>query len=346
MKRVTTPFDPHIKRIIDLVGIKLNGGSSLEDTIVISGAPRTGTTLLMEIVATLPGYKTIFEPLHLNRFPYLSKLGFPPRIYLNIGEDNELLYNHLKNVFSGKVVAQNPHYSLFNFKKLYRRLSFNKICVKFINGNRLLPWISERFILKATFLIIRHPCASISSQLKTGWVGYPKKYEIEIRKGNVNLLRRIILEEVSMIDNLKKNQELINKINDMQTMEELLAVEWSLDYIIPLSYFDRYSWNLIVYENLIENPEQVLDDIFKRLDRDMPEEVLKIMKTPSSTSKEKEIDAKKQLQKWKYHLSPKKIGQIIDTIHSFGIDFYNEAIRPDYEALDHYIKSKNKLLRK
>ena len=45
MKRITTPFDPHIKRIIDLIGLKLNGGSNLEDTIIISGAPRTGTTL-------------------------------------------------------------------------------------------------------------------------------------------------------------------------------------------------------------------------------------------------------------------------------------------------------------
>lgn len=342
MKEIVTPFESHIKRIIDLMGIKLNGDSNPEDAIIISGAPRTGTTLLMEILSTLPRYKTILEPLHLEWFPSLSKLGFPPRIYLNTKEDNELLYNHLKNVFTGKVVSQKPSYSLFNFKELYSRLSFNKICAKFVNGNRLLPWISDRFTLKATFLIIRHPCATVSSQLKTGLVGYPKEYEMKIRKGNVKLLKRIILEEISMIDNLKEKQELINKINSMQTVEELLAVEWSLDYVIPLYFFDKYDWHLIIYERLIKNSEDELINIFDKIGENVPKKAYKLIKKPSRTSQEKKIYAQKQLHKWKNHLSKKQIEDILNVVNFFGIDFYNENAEPDEDALAYYLKSKNK----
>ena len=343
VKRIVIPLDPHIKRIIDLIGLKLNERSSLEGTIIISGAPRTGTTLLMEILATLPGYKTIYEPLHPNWFPSLFKLGFPPRIYLNTEEDNELLYNHLKNVFSGKGVAQNPHYFLFNFKEVYRRISFNKICAKFVNGNRLLPWISDRFTLKATFLIIRHPCATISSQLKTGFVGYPREYEMEIRKGNVKFLKRIILEEISMIDNLKEKQELINKINGMKTLEELLAVEWSLDYVIPLYFFNKYNWHLIIYERLIKNSKDELINIFDKIGENVPKKAYKLIKKPSRTSLEKKIYTQRQLHKWKNHLSKKQIEGIFDVVNFFGIDFYNEDVEPDDDALAYYLKSKNKL---
>lgn len=175
MRRITTPFDPHIKRLIDLIGIKLNGDCGQKNTIIISGAPRTGTTWLMEILATLPKYKTIFEPLHMDRFPQLLKLNFPPRIYVPPEEDNVFLQNHLKDVFRGVKISRNPHYSVVNLKEINRRLPFNGVIVKFINGNRLLPWISKRFETRATYLIIRHPCATIASQLKTGWIGYPKR---------------------------------------------------------------------------------------------------------------------------------------------------------------------------
>jgi len=58
-------------------------------------------------------------------------------------------------------------------------------------GNRLLPWISERFKTKGTYLIIRRPCAVISSQLKAGWIGYPHNIKDEIRRGNPAIIKII-----------------------------------------------------------------------------------------------------------------------------------------------------------
>jgi len=39
------------------------GACNIEDTIVIAGSPRSGTTLLLEALYRIPGYKAINEPL-------------------------------------------------------------------------------------------------------------------------------------------------------------------------------------------------------------------------------------------------------------------------------------------
>ena len=83
--------------------------------------------------------------------------------------------------------------------------------------------------------------------------------------------------------------------------------------------------------------------MFNKIGQNTPKETLKTMERPSSTSKEKKILAKKQLQKWKKHLSQNKIKKIINVANFFGIDFYNENAEPDDDALTYHLNSKNKL---
>ena len=49
---------------------------ALNDSILIVGSPRSGTTWLMEIFENIPGYSYIFEPLQLKWFPSSRKVGF------------------------------------------------------------------------------------------------------------------------------------------------------------------------------------------------------------------------------------------------------------------------------
>ena len=125
-------------------------------------------------------------------------------------------------------------------------------------------------------------------------------------------------------------------------VEELLAVEWSLDYIIPLYFFDKYNWHLIIYEKLIKNGEDELINIFDKIGENVPKKAYKLIKKPSTTSQEKKIYIQKQLNKWKKHLSKKQIEDILDVVNFFGIDFYNEDAEPDDNALAYYLRSKNK----
>jgi len=307
---------------------------NINEAIIISGAPRSGTTLVMEILSLLPKYKTIFEPLHRTWFPSIRRLNLPPRIYIPPERDNPFLHFYLRAVFKGKIVSKAPKYSLTNLNEVYKRLTATKAIIKFVNGNRLLPWISERFQVKGTYLIIRHPCATILSQLRTGWLGYPIEIEQQIKLGRVSLLKNIILREALMIPKAQENPTIIQKIKNLNTMEELLAVEWSLDYLVPLSQFDKYSWYLLPYERLLVQFNEELKLLFGYINQYPPKEAWKKLKVPSKTATiSAPINKRDQLIKWKKKLSERQIKNILKVVHWFGLDFYTEAPEPDYDSI-------------
>lgn len=318
-----------------LFGTVLHGPANVGDAIIVSGSPRSGTTWLMNLLSTLPKYKTIFEALHPFWFPQVRQFGFPPRIYLSPEKDNLLLRRYLKEVFGGIVSPKNPLYYLRDLRSACRQISRGRVIAKFINGNRLLPWISERFDIRATYIIIRHPCATISSQLKSGWIGYPKRVESRIKGGNINLLKKIILKEILSIKKFRENLELVEKIKKLDTIEELLAVEWSLDYWIPLTHRDMYEWNLVIYEDLLKNRKNAVQNIFNKIDEPAWTDAYKSSNVPASTSSEKRIVIEKQLIKWKENLTEDQIGRILTVTKWFKLGFYSIKAEPEVNHIAH-----------
>ncbi len=168
-----------IKIYLDRLSIKMFPKKiDTANTILILGSPRSGTTWLMELLSLLPKSKSIFEPLNRDFFPYINLLGLPPRIFISPNHENFILNEHLTKVFKGIVISKHPIYSLKPIS-IYNRLEYRRIA-KTVNGNRLLPWIVNRYKLRAIFLIIRHPCATILSQLETGYLGYPNEIEASV----------------------------------------------------------------------------------------------------------------------------------------------------------------------
>jgi len=81
MNKIWTYLDSDIGRLIDTMGVKIRMSVSEKNTVVIAGAPRTGTTLLMEILGNLPKYKTIYGSLNGFRFLLLPNWGAPQNVY-------------------------------------------------------------------------------------------------------------------------------------------------------------------------------------------------------------------------------------------------------------------------
>jgi len=151
-----------------------NKKMDIKDTILIVGSPRSGTTLLMNIISTLPSYTYIFEPLNPIWFPESFKIGFQSRSYIQKDKNWEAGKDYLNKIFTAQIanlpIKDNPISDLlhgFSIKKIMRHLYGNKIVIKSTNMNRMLPWIVKNFQLRATFFIIRHPCATIASQIKS-----------------------------------------------------------------------------------------------------------------------------------------------------------------------------------
>ena len=145
----------------------------VRDTIVLTGSPRSGTTLLMEILGVIPGYTSLFEPLNPIYFPESFKVGFQSRTYLPPTKDWQKGEEYLRKIFTRPTLYDSSslkqkdkrrnltilRYGFFyhlNPEILMHQLVGNKLIVKFVRLNRLLPWVVKRFHLRSMVFIIRH----------------------------------------------------------------------------------------------------------------------------------------------------------------------------------------------
>lgn len=307
---------------LDLITARLHN-FRIEDTIVISGTPRSGSTWLMELLESIPGYKSIFEPFHPSWYPEFRKLGIPYDPYLPTQEDYSKLRTYLKKVFTCRVHTHFPYMQYLRLGTIIRRFTASKLVVKFVRANTMLPWIVNTFNLRAAYFIIRHPCATIASQLATGFFS-----KITIEQ---------LLNEVNKVPELTENGELVTRLRGINSEIKRLAAIWAFENYIPLASKRPYPWYTVVYEKLVVDPQDELEAIFGYIGEEVPTGAIKRIKTPSKVTKKtygkNYIGTPKQLMKWREKLSERQIREILEVGSWFGIDFYTEKPEPDYDAL-------------
>ncbi len=305
----------------------------VKDAILIAGTPRSGTTWLMDIMMTIPDYTSLFEPTNPVWFPESLKVGFKSRTYLPVDKNWMEGEDYLRKIFTGKIVSRMPNYQL-NLEVIMHRLLGHKLIIKDIRLNRMLPWIAKRFKLRGVFLIIRHPCAVISSQLKTRFFGnYPPSPPFIEICPNLNN----ILEEASMINGLES--DLLNKLKKIKYKEEILAASWCLDNYVPLSYPKPHPWTMVVYEKLAKEGEKEITHYFNEIgEKKIPALAIKHWRRASMVTIKDEAknvsQAGVQLSKWKKSLSEKQIERILRVVSNFGFDFYSNDVEPDYDNIN------------
>ena len=301
---------------------------NMTDTVLIAGTPRAGTTWLMEILGTIPDYTYLFEPLNPIWYPESRELGFRSRKYLPSDTDWPEGEDYLRKIFTGGLVGFQSLYQITP-KAITRLLLSNKLIVKSVRLNRLLPWIVKRFQLRRIFFIIRHPCAVVASQFKTGFCGYHNTFS---PYANIFPTLEHVLDEASKIDSLKPG--LLNKLKHIKTKEEILAAVWCLDNYVPLSLPKPQPWTIVTYEKLVKRGREEMTHLFNELgEKDIPQSAFQHLRIPSMLAPgrlapgddlEMILKAEEQLSKWKKFLSDKQIERILNVVSDFGIDFYTE----------------------
>lgn len=304
----------------------------IKNTILLAGTPRSGTTWLMEILRTLPGYVSLFEPVNPIFFPESYKAGFKARKYLSADAKWPEGKEYLEKAFTGKTYTRVPLYQL-NPEMFMNRFFGNKLIVKAIGLNRVLPWIAKNIELRTIFFIIRHPCAVVSSQLKTGYCGYHLESE-----PYSDIFPKIenVLEEAAEIPNL--DDTILDKLKKIKTKEEILSTIWCLDNYVPLYCKKPYPWNFIIYEKMILEGENAVEELFYKIgEKTIPKSAIEKLNIPSMLAPRDELkivkDSNKQLSKWKKTLNQQQIENILSVVKDFGLDFYSEEIEPDYKKI-------------
>ena len=295
------------------------------DVIFLTGAPRSGTTWLYELFSALLNTSFgIWEPLNPNKYRMLRHYEEPLRPYLKPGTQSIKDAIFFSNLLKGKL-HQASTMEKFDLRKFFYGQQHNQpLIIKSVRGNRILPWLAEYFHLKYGFLLLRHPCAVISSQLEHGSWEYVKPTD--------SLKHPKIVR--ALLDDLPQVKELLNR---RMTPEEKLAVTWGFDYYIPLKYRNNY-YNILIYENLVVHNPEAINAMLNSLGISYePRKLSKLLTKKSSTTKEVEaITQNDSLSKWKTRLSEEQVHRILTVARHFGLDFYSESAYPDMNQFERF----------
>lgn len=303
------------------------GGCEIKDTIVLAGAPRSGTTWLAELLRELPGYKFLNEPLLLRNNEEAIKTGFRWRTQLHPNEDAKEKKAFFEDVLSGQV-SHGPlwHYGSENsVSKLVEHATHRRLVVKFCRAGRLLHWLNQNYDVRGTVLIIRHPCAVVASQLDHGgWQPDKVVHDLDSDAALGEIPSDI-------------HDQFADILSSLETRIDIMTAVWCLDYYIPLiKYADHgHPWTLVSYENMVLDGYAEMERVFDCLGANVPETLREKLGTASAYASDNlsVTDKYRQISKWKKQLSTEQISRVLELVKAFELDFYTEDIEPDYRRL-------------
>lgn len=301
----------------------------MEDTIVVAGSPRSGTTWMLELLHALPEYKALNEPL--KRSQAFEKYGFEWRTYLDPESPGNQYEEYFEKILTGRIGVSGWHFEAkTRIAQLFEYVERNHLIVKFCRLNRMLHWFASRYSVRGPVFVVRHPCAVVASMMNHGsWS----------EQEHLNTLGATRCEQAlhggSLPESLRDPFEPI--LERISTRAEVLATMWCLDHYVPLLHqADRgYPWIMAPYERLVVKGREELQRIAEGIGVDMTREMVDRLDEPSSSVKDRlHRDARQQLSKWHRRLDPRQIDDVLQIVDQVGLSkYYTDQTEPDYDAL-------------
>ena len=297
-----------------LIKIFKRKGYDAQNTILIFGSTRSGSTWLAELISSVPGHLQIFEPMNAEYIKPARDINIERNMYLTKKDNWPEGVSFFERVFSGKLV--NPWLcSQIEPKEV---MSSNRLVVKFVRGNMLMDWMLHNMSVLPPVLVIRHPCAIIASQLHKGWTPSLK-----------------VLLNNRFFDDYPQFKEPCLKLKGN---EKISALAWCIRYYTPLAMTKPYPYLLVSYEGLVRNGKYELKRLFDAWDLTLTDEIKKRLFKPSNTIAEGSeiIKGRDPLAGWQNKLSSQQVDNILSVLDIFNIDFYNRSLEPNYEKLNDF----------
>jgi len=281
-----------------LGGLDLARGDHTE-TVFLAGSGRSGTTWLSGLVNHDSGYRQVFEPFHPGKVEDFR--GFGSKQYLRPGDRREEFLEPARKAVTGQLRG--------GWTDRGGALVARRRLVKDIRANLLLGWLAENFPGMPIVLLMRHPCAVVSSRLALGW-----RDNLDEAMGQGDLVE----------DHLLPVEERIRAARD--PFERHLFL-WCIDNHVPLRQFSPGAIHLCFYENLVLDPEPELRRLFAFVGRDFDDGVLGKLGRPSFTSRWGE---RPSVDGWRSRVSGERLEGAVEVLGLFGLDrVYGAGPMPD-----------------
>lgn len=310
----------------------------LQDNLLVTGVPRSGTTFLGRVIAFSPLVNYLWEPFNQkyrkgipDYYPYIghSSSFYKKQIYKKIINDT-IKYKNLNSVIN---INKNDNFAikLFKFVGINKNFFRYKLCQikNYLFDYKILLikdpiaiFLTEYLIKEFDFKVIvsiRHPAAVYDSRKKLNWIFNYNWWE---RQKDFN---KDILKEHKYYHLNFKNNLIINS-----------SVHWLICYSYIDKLVQQYKENILIvrHEDLSNKPIEEYRYIYKWLSLEFDDKIShkinkitkgnKIEKTSSNLAKLESRNSQKVIFKWKESLTIDELKAIENITYKISKKYYKD----------------------
>lgn len=290
--------------------------------ILITGAHRSGTTWVGQVIATSSGVEYIHEPFNLLNY---KKLNSPVKYWFEYVSPKtntphqRAFQKYLKKYF---------HYSMKNFlrdigkrKKYKGKIRFIKERIRiFISGVKLIKdpiaimsaeWLVKKYN-PIVIILLRHPAAFAASLKSKNW-----SHDFSHFLKQKNLMEEILGFKKTIEEHCHEDKDIIDQA----------ILLWNIIYYRVKTYQEKYpEWMVVKHEDLSRNPNREFKNIFDTLGLRFTKKVIDKIEhsTKAMEKNEFERNALDNISAWKKILTKGEINRIYEGTLSLASFFYND----------------------
>lgn len=283
-----------------------------EDSVVVAGTARSGTTWLAELIQEQLAARLLFEPFHPAQVPEYRDFHYFQ--YARVGDADPALHAFCARLLGGRI--RNPW-----IDRQVSVLRPTARVVKPIRANLLLAWLRDAFPEVPMLLLVRHPCAVVLSRLELEWA----------TDGDI----RPFLEQPDLIED--QLRDVLPVIERADHPEEKHAVVWCVHYRVPLRQLEPGAIPWVFYEELVRRPDPEIERIFAAIGRRSGAAVRSQFGRASSTTGNRLalLPGEARVARWCRALSREQVRRILDVVEAFGLsELYADDPFPKAQAVD------------
>lgn len=279
--------------------------------IFVFSTPRSGSTWLMELILTQPGFKPCNEPFNLwdsDVSQSLAHMGITNWADFHSRHGRHAMHQYIQGFCDGRIRFKNPF-----FYRNYFRVITHRIVFKILHaGEERINWFRDTFNGRIVFLV-RHPIAvSLSRKF------YPR-------------LDAFLNTEYSEHFSERQLRE-ARKIVDSGTVLEQGVLDWCLQNAVPLRHATP-DWIIISYEQLIMDPRPAISVLAGKLALPKPERMAQRLTIPSASThkcdeqtkqvlKNREENNRWVVEKWRERVTEEQERRAMEILELFDVDLY------------------------
>ena len=291
--------------------------------ILIFSTPRSGSTWLMEMLLSQPGYRYCDEPFNLRTASVRIQLGLQHWDELYRETNLERLAGYLRGFSNGRPVhAKLKH--VLPASRLYRPVT-HAIVFKILHaGEDRIEWLGQQLNARIVYLI-RHPVpVSLSRRCTPRLESFIRsEYARHFRPDQLETARRVIKEGSAL---------------------EKGVLSWCFQNAIPLKSRQPH-WFVVSYEQLVLQPETVISAMAGSLGLPDPYRMLSVLNIPSTTTWQSDESTRQRIgaaegggrewmiSKWRRRVNGSEERRVMELLKLFEIHAYRAGSDTPADAL-------------